>query len=199
MPSRAQIVVMNPPYVRQELIPQRKKEYYTDKFGLDRKSDIYAYFFVRAINLLSGDGALYVVKAATRRTGIGRRVFNHLLRDSRATYLLANGMKEAQVKALFGWTPESTMLSRYSHLTSKDAKSGLLQTLGLEPEKVAFEQLFFDEDRLPPAKPATSSTQNIPPEVLAIVIALVKSGVVKVQEGKFTLTLENPEIRMSSS
>jgi integrase/recombinase XerD len=48
------------------------------------------------------DGALYVVKAAARRAGIGRRVFNHLLRHSRATYLLANGMKEAQVKALFG-------------------------------------------------------------------------------------------------
>jgi hypothetical protein len=100
------------------------------------------------------------------------------------------------------------MLSRYSHLTSKDAKSGLLQTLGLEPEKVAFEQLSFDDDRLAPAipmvrppaaKPATSSTPNIPPEVLAIAIALAKSGVVKVQEGKLTLTLEDPEIRTSSS
>ncbi|MBX8639736.1 MAG: Eco57I restriction-modification methylase domain-containing protein [Thermoplasmata archaeon] len=61
MPQKAQILVMNPPYVRQEGIPQARKKYYTDKFGIDRKSDLYAYFFIRALNLVSDDGVLSVI------------------------------------------------------------------------------------------------------------------------------------------
>ena len=61
MPQKAQILVMNPPYVRQEGIPPARKKYYTDKFGIDRKSDLYAYFFIRALNLVSADGVLSVI------------------------------------------------------------------------------------------------------------------------------------------
>ena len=61
MPQKAQILVMNPPYVRQESIPQSRKKYYTDKFGIDRKSDLYAYFFIRALNLISADGVMSVI------------------------------------------------------------------------------------------------------------------------------------------
>ncbi len=102
---------------------------------------------------MTPDGALHVVKASARRAGIEKRVYNHLFRHSRATWALAAGMTEAQVKALYGWSPGSTMLAKYSHIVSRDAKSGLLKTLGLEPEKVEVERLSFDDDRLKPAVP----------------------------------------------
>ncbi len=102
---------------------------------------------------MTPDGALHVVKAAARRAGIEKRVYNHLFRHSRATWALAAGMTEAQVKALYGWTPGSTMLARYSHIVSRDAKAGLLKTLGMEPEKVEVDRLSFDDDRLKPAVP----------------------------------------------
>lgn len=115
---------------------------------------------------MAEDGALYVVKRAARNAGIVKRVYCHLLRHSRATWALANGMTDAQVKALFGWTPGSTMLSKYSHIVSRDAKSGLMRTLGLEPEKVEVEQLSFDDDRLMPAIPMiVPPGPRAPPEI----------------------------------
>jgi len=55
------IIVMNPPYVRQESIPKDLKEYYVDKYKLDKKSDLYAYFLLRALSLLSEKGIASVI------------------------------------------------------------------------------------------------------------------------------------------
>ncbi|BAJ49894.1 type II restriction enzyme, methylase subunit [Candidatus Caldarchaeum subterraneum] len=61
MPSLADIVVMNPPYVRQEKIPKLKKDYYVTNYKLDKTSDIYAYFMVRALRLLKSGGAAALI------------------------------------------------------------------------------------------------------------------------------------------
>ncbi|MEM2038771.1 MAG: DNA methyltransferase, partial [Nitrososphaerota archaeon] len=61
MPSLADIIVMNPPYVRQERIPKGKKEYYVSEYKLDRTSDIYAYFMVRALRLLRAGGVAALI------------------------------------------------------------------------------------------------------------------------------------------
>ena len=50
------IVVMNPPYVRQESIPPERKKYYVGTYKLDKKSDLYVYFFMRALRLLKPNG-----------------------------------------------------------------------------------------------------------------------------------------------
>jgi hypothetical protein len=63
MPAKPNIVVMNPPYVRQEAIPERLKNYYTAHYKLDKKSDLFAYFLVRALNLLSSDGVVSVISS----------------------------------------------------------------------------------------------------------------------------------------
>lgn len=63
MPERADIIVMNPPYVRQESIPKEKKNYYVEKYSLNKKSDLYAYFLVRTLNLLSKDGVASVISS----------------------------------------------------------------------------------------------------------------------------------------
>lgn len=59
----ANMVVMNPPYVRHEAIPERSKAYYTAKYELDKKSDLYAYFLMRALQLVSEDGVVSVISS----------------------------------------------------------------------------------------------------------------------------------------
>lgn len=61
MPSLADIIVMNPPYVRQEKLTKKKKEYYVSTYKLDRTSDIYAYFMVRALRLLRPGGVAALI------------------------------------------------------------------------------------------------------------------------------------------
>ncbi len=104
-------------------------------------------------NHMGGDTVWHVITNAARHAGIQKRVFPHLLRHSRATHLLQLGVPEAQLKALLGWVPGSSMLSRYSHLTSRTAKNAYLKALGKEPEQVAVERVNFEEPTLGAIKP----------------------------------------------
>ncbi len=63
MLERPDIVVMNPPYVRQEKLSLRDKEHYTKTYFLDRTSDIYAYFMIRALKLLKDGGAAAIISS----------------------------------------------------------------------------------------------------------------------------------------
>jgi len=63
MHSMADMVVMNPPFVRQESIPADKKQKYVNGYKLDKKSDLYAYFLVRAHDLLSEGGVASVISS----------------------------------------------------------------------------------------------------------------------------------------
>jgi len=63
MPQKANIVVMNPPYVRQESLPDAKKEYYVKEYSLSKKSDLFAYFLVRNLSLLSNGGIASVISS----------------------------------------------------------------------------------------------------------------------------------------
>jgi len=63
VPQRANIIVMNPPYVRQESIPQTKKDYYVKKYILSKKSDLFAHFLIRILNLLSNNGVASVISS----------------------------------------------------------------------------------------------------------------------------------------
>jgi integrase/recombinase XerD len=69
-----------------------------------------------------------------QRAGITKRIYPHLFRHSRATYVLASGlMTEAQAKAYFGWTPSTNMLSTYAHLLASDANNAILRENHLTP------------------------------------------------------------------
>jgi len=63
MPQKADIIVMNPPYVRQESLPQTKKNYYVREYSLSKKSDLFAYFLVRNLSLLVDDGVASVISS----------------------------------------------------------------------------------------------------------------------------------------
>jgi len=57
------IIVMNPPYVRMEKISSEDKDHYTKTYFLDKTSDIYAYFMVRALKLLRDGGAAAIISS----------------------------------------------------------------------------------------------------------------------------------------
>lgn len=59
------------------------------------------------------------------RAGIGKRIYPHLFRHSRATFL-ASYLTEAQLCAYHGWTIGSSMPRIYVHLNSKDLDSTLM-------------------------------------------------------------------------
>ena len=63
MPQRANIIVMNPPYVTQLSILKEKKQYYCERYALDRTSDLYAYFLTRTLSLLSDNGVASVISS----------------------------------------------------------------------------------------------------------------------------------------
>jgi len=69
-----------------------------------------------------------------KRAGINKRVYPHLFRHSRATYVVATGlMTEAQAKKYFGWEPNSDMLATYAHLMDSDANNVILKENNLTP------------------------------------------------------------------
>jgi type I restriction-modification system DNA methylase subunit len=61
--TQPDVVVMNPPYVRQEKINPKAKKHYVEAYSLDRTSDIYAYFMVRALKLLKDGGAAAIISS----------------------------------------------------------------------------------------------------------------------------------------
>jgi len=84
--DQANIIIMNPPYVRYQKIPENKKASYS-KYGLDSKSDLYAYFFKRALNLLSPKGVVSVISSDKwLETGYGLSLQKYLKKGLLAIY-----------------------------------------------------------------------------------------------------------------
>lgn len=105
-----------------------------------------------------------IVREAARRGGISKHVHPHLFRHSRATALLRMGVSEGDVKRLLGWSDRSQSLSRYSHLTNRDAMRSLLAASGYavpKPEEVG--RVEVDEEKLVPVVPVVSSPIHRPP------------------------------------
>lgn len=76
------------------------------------------------------------------RAGVRKRIYPHLFRHSRATYVVASGlMTEAQAKRYFGWAPDSDMLATYAHLVDSDANNAILRENHLTPAVPVIEDL----------------------------------------------------------
>lgn len=63
VPKLVDIVVMNPPYVRQESIPEDLKKYYISNYKIGKKSDLYCYFVLRALKLINENGVISVISS----------------------------------------------------------------------------------------------------------------------------------------
>ena len=76
-----------------------------------------------------------ILKSASKRAGISKKVYPHLLRHSRAT-ILATIMSDASMKHYLGWTQGSKMAGIYIHMSGKDTDEAILRANGLEIKKV---------------------------------------------------------------
>jgi integrase len=87
---------------------------------------------------LTESGALKVVQSTATRAKIGKRVYCHLFRHSRATHLLRLGMSATDVKKQCGWAPGSPIMERtYSHLADHDALRAIKKANGLQVPEIA--------------------------------------------------------------
>jgi hypothetical protein len=67
-----------------------------------------------------------LIRNLAARAGIKKKVYPHLFRHSRATFM-ASRLTEAQMKEYFGWTQSSEMASVYVHMSGRDLDDTLLK------------------------------------------------------------------------
>ena len=84
------------------------------------------------------EGLNKLVKNATKRAGITRRVKTYLFRHTAATRL-ANILTDAQMKAYFGWEQNSDMAQVYIHTSGINTDAPLLEAHGKTVEKKELE------------------------------------------------------------
>ena len=65
------------------------------------------------------------------RSKLGKRIYPHLFRHSRATYY-ASKLTEQEAKVYFGWSGDSAMMSKYVHLSGRDVDNAVARANGLE-------------------------------------------------------------------
>jgi hypothetical protein len=90
-------------------------------------------------SLMDGQSIRKLLEKISRKAGISKRVYPHLLRHSRATHL-ASFLTEAQMKEFFGWTQSSKMAATYVHLSGRDVDNALLKIYGLKIEEARPEE-----------------------------------------------------------
>ncbi len=83
---------------------------------------------------LSYRAANKIIKTRAEIAGLGKRVFLNLFRHSSATET-ANFLTEAQLKKRHGWTKDSKMAGRYTHLVNADVESAILKHYGIVQEE----------------------------------------------------------------
>ena len=77
------------------------------------------------------DNTLKILKNAAERAGIKKNVYPHLLRHSRTTNLLIDGVPAPIVQQLGGWADIQQLSQRYGHVNSEDARMFFLKQRGL--------------------------------------------------------------------
>ena len=73
-----------------------------------------------------------IIKKLTRRAQIRKPVSLSWLRHTQCTFYADKDVNEAKMRQIFGWTSNSKMPSRYSHLTGRSGKKTVLSLRGIE-------------------------------------------------------------------
>lgn len=82
---------------------------------------------------LGYNAAKEMLRDTAKRAEVNKRIYPHLFRHSRATFL-ARHLTEAQLKQHFGWVQSSDMASTYVHLSGRDVDSALFKLQGIKVE-----------------------------------------------------------------
>ena len=77
------------------------------------------------------NNARRIIKTLAKKANIKKRIYPHLFRHSRATYL-ANKFTESQLNQYFGWVQGSIMPSTYVHLSGRDLDDKIFEINGLK-------------------------------------------------------------------
>ncbi|MBN2420662.1 tyrosine-type recombinase/integrase [Candidatus Woesearchaeota archaeon] len=93
-------------------------------------------------NLICYARILAIIKKYAHLAGIKKRIYPHLFRHSRATFL-ASMMSDASLKQYFGWAQGSKMASIYIHMSGKDTDDAILKVNGIEAVKEKKQQLLI--------------------------------------------------------
>lgn len=73
------------------------------------------------------------IRLAAQRAGITKRIYPHLLRHTRASYL-ATKLPNAPLEKQMGWVHGSAMTNTYLHLKDKEVDNAVLLADGYKPE-----------------------------------------------------------------
>ena len=74
-----------------------------------------------------------MLKRLCKKAGI-RKLHLYLFRHSEVTRR-ASKLTDGNQRSRHGWSPKSTVLAKYTHLTSKDSNDSLLRAYGIEPDE----------------------------------------------------------------
>jgi integrase len=80
---------------------------------------------------LGYEGIRQLINKVSRRAGIKKRTYPHLLRHSRLTEL-AKDLTEAELRIFAGWSGDSIMPKTYVHLSGRDIEDKILKIRGLK-------------------------------------------------------------------
>ncbi len=92
---------------------------------VDSIPKVEGYIWTGPNGLICHRAAYKAIKKIAKRAKIGKNVYPHLFRHSRATHL-ADKLTEAQMKILFGWSGRSDVPSVYVHLSGRDVEEAIL-------------------------------------------------------------------------
>lgn len=82
-----------------------------------------------------------ILRDATLKAKLTKKVHAHLFRHSRATYLASKGLSEAQLCTIFGWIMGSKQVRTYIHLSGAQVEEAYKRLYGLTKPEESKEQI----------------------------------------------------------
>ena len=119
------IAVANPPYVRQELIPNKDALSKLYAAAATKRSDLYCYFYARALQLLADGGThVFVCSNSWLDVGYGAKLQEYLLNNARVRTVY-----ESAVERQFSTADINTIISVIEKSAPNDADETLFVSL----------------------------------------------------------------------
>lgn len=78
-----------------------------------------------------------ILISANKTAGITKPLSPHKLRHAQATYMTRKGYQESIIRGKLGWTGDSQMVARYTHLDGNDIINATLEKEGMQEPNIA--------------------------------------------------------------